>query len=604
MAKVSKLAGIGGTGGSLNLGSLLGGNAMGGLSKAFSMASSAMSLISAISKASTSTNKIINYRYRYNVKKLQALFPNEDPVDIIPNAVKAIFLTWMYDDCLHPIMQISLMLPPKLYNKIIDNKNEVKFVMRLQNTAYDMSNSPVMSDDVINATFGLIMDDEVKYPEEASYDEHEKMSPGEFNQSDYNTEYSLTFWKQNDLEAMRKVVNTIVNDSDVSTAMRKIFGEAGFEKIVMSPLDNNAKYDQIIIMPTNIMNIPDYFQQAYGTYYSGTQMFCDFDRLYIQNKNGICDAFEDGEYKRTIFVIKKTTDNDSKKAGTAEDSQAKVYYMFVNTMDIDTQSPSNSQDMINGNNVTIINSNANETMDVEGAGEQKGQGNSRVISDNYGNDFNKTVVLSDINERNNQIKIKTSDYRTEALTPNKEIVVVFEEPEKQSKNGFYRITKSVAVLSKEDNDLICNGIHDLVFKRALTSDESKAILVAVTQKNNGSNSGGNSFGAASGSSGTSPSVPTPGTPKNDYPTGKVSAPKPRLQGIEQEEIIRSNNVTPEPVKQDPEFNYDELGNVKGIDIPEYNKIKEDDDASVRRAKQEAQAKRLPCKGPKPVFGAA
>ena len=39
-----------------------------------------------------------------------------------------------------------------------------------------------------------------------------------------------------------------------------------------------------------------------------------------------------------------------------------------------------------------------------------------------------------------------------------------------------------------------------------------------------------------------------------------------------------------------EITTDELGNIIGLDIPEYNIITEDDDMNVRRAKFEAQLK--------------
>lgn len=601
MAKISKFGGVGGTGGSFNLGSIFGGNSLGGLTKTLAIASGITALLGALTKAK-SNSSIQNYRYRYNVTKFQMIFPGEEaePKEIIGNAIKMITATWLYDECIHPTLEMNVMLPPKLYNKIIDNKDKVKAVLRIQRTAYDETNSPVVTKDWINGEFGFILDNEVKYTEEQAHDEKSKQAPGEYNEADYNTPFNLSLWKQNDLDAMRKVVNTIVNNADVGTAMRTVFGEANFNKIVMSPLDNNAKYDQIIIMPTNLMNIPDYFEKAYGTYYTGTQMFCDFDRLYILSKNGICDAFEDGEYKRTIFVIKGSQDPDSKKAGTAEDKQSKVYYMYVNTGDVDTQTPSSSSDLIEGNNVTIINSNSNQTMEVGGAGNQNGAGNNRVITDNYGNDFNKSTVLSDINEKNGEVTVYTSDYNLEALTPNKEILVVFEEKDKQSKNGFYRIKSSTAILGKEDHDLMSTGKHVLVFKRALTSDESNQILVSITKKNNLSNIGGASnigskamdTAGGSGSSGAAASA-------NNVIEDKVKAPIPRFQGMDAEEIISSTNVTPNDVPKNPNFNYDDLGNVKGVDIPEYNRITEDDDNSVRRAKQEAQAKLLPSETPQP-----
>lgn len=603
MAKISKFGGAGGTGGSFNLGSIFGSNSLGSLAKSFAIGGAINAIMGALSNATSSAN-IQNYRYRYSVAKFELVFPGEEttPTTIVNNAIKTICATWLYDECMHPTLEMSVMLPPKLYNKIIDNKDTVKVILRIQRTAFDETNSPVITKDWINSQFGFILDNEEKYPEEESHDLKSEKAPGEYNEADYNTPFNISLWKQSDLDAMRTVVNTIIKDADISTAMRKIFGEANFDKIVMSPLDNNKKYDQIIIMPTNIMNIPDFFEKAYGTYYSGTQMFCDFDRLYILSKNGVCDAFENGEYKRTIFIIKGSQEPDSKKAGTAEDKQSKVYYMYVNTNDIDTQTPSSSSDLIEGNNVTIINSNANETMDVAGAGNQNGSGNNRVITDNYGNDFNKSTVLSDINEKNGSVTVFTSDYNLEALTPNKEILVVFEETDKESKNGFYRIKNSTAILTKEDNELIVTGKHELAFKRALTSDESKQILVSITKKNNltgtnsaikiGSGSIASSAGSGSGSSGSSASA-------NNTVTDKVKAPIPRFQGVDKEEVERSTNVTPTDVPKNPNFNYDDLGNVKGIDIPEYNIITEDDDMATRRAKQEAQAKKLPSPTPQP-----
>ena len=130
--------------------------------------------------------------------------------------------------------------------------------------------------------------------------------------------------------------------------------------------------------------------------------------------------------------------------------------------------PSNTNDVINGNSRTIINTADSENTEIQGLGDQSGSGNKRIVSDHYSNDYNKTVMASDVVEMSRQAAITTYDYDEDAFTPNKEFVLMFDDSKFKEKNGFYRLVESKHVLVKSGTkDLEITGIHKFTFKAAI-----------------------------------------------------------------------------------------------------------------------------------------
>ena len=388
---------------------------------------------------------------------------------------------------------------------------------------------------------------------------------------------------------MRKVINDVYDNTTLSTVMGKIYSEAGIDKILISPIDNDKSYPKIIIPPINLYDLPKYIETVYGTYYTGTVQFLDYRCMYILSRSGVCDAYEDGEYKRTIFIIKKSNSSMSYRVGTSEDSESKVYYIYTENDNISFSTPSASNDAITGNNVSILDAHGNETTSVEGVGNQRGSGNERVYQDNYGNDFNKTTILADINESNCQATIVLMDYNEEAITPNKEFLIVFEDTKHNKNNGFYRLIGSEIGLVKTGEQLDITGKHTFVYKAPIDQELADKIIAStkVGVKPTEAKTPVEKP-TSTDLSGTVPAVPA-STP--------TSGPIPKnIEGTDPTPVSVSNSQTPQ---RNSNFSYDDLGNVKGVDIPEYNIITSDDDILVTNAKKEAQANLLPCEGPKP-----
>lgn len=541
------------------------------------------------------TQKFQNYFYRYRVQTFQLLLEGEaEPINILSTAVNKIIITRMYDEAIHPIMEIFTMLPPRLHQIMKDNKQTAKIHFRIKKVQYSRTTGEQVADqDYINSTFSIIIDDETDFKNEDEYKKSNKLQSGGdgkyvFNAADYSTEYCISLWDKTKLDAMCKVVNTNIENATVSTAIKKIYGESGIDKILISPLDNGKTYSEIRIKPMNLMNVPAYIEKIYGTYYAGTTIFLDYRCLYFLSKAGVCNAKEQGEYTRTIIKVPKPGNEKKNSKGITKDTTNRFYYLYVDGESIDFAAPSNTNDVIEGNNFEIVDPSNNETVGVEGAGNQSGKGNARVVEDNYSNEYNKSTMISDVIEKSNVATVTCTDYDEEAFTPNKEFVIIFDDKKLSNRNGFYRLTESTVILSKSNSNLDITGKHVLAFKSAISvgdseKDEKPTATNKKTMDTKSTNNKQTDIDNASGQKFT------------------PSGPKPKIPAVDNNQVNVTGQVTAQEAKKDPNYSYDELGNLKGYDVPEYNKINESDSLTVKNAKIAAQQKMLPCAGPKPKY---
>lgn len=418
--------------------------------------------------------KYKNYMYRYRVQKFEVVIPGEEePIRLLPEAIEHIVILKEFDLAYHPVFQLTTTLPPPVFQKILKNKTQVKFRIKMYKLQLNKSNELLCKRGFIDDTFTIIMDEEIDFRDENTYNEANKLqgssktskNKGVYNRGDYTLEYTFYLWKQQDLDAMRSTVNAVYQNCTVSTAIANVLTESSISRILISPLDNENSYSEIRIPPMVLLKLPQYLETVYGMYNSGSCVFLDYRCLYFLSRNGVCDAHEEEEYTRTIFRIPKANKADKARIGTMEDADNKFYYLYVPPDEIDIQAPSNTNDAIAGNGVTIIDTANSQDTEMQGIAEQPGSGNKKIVSDHYSNQFNKTVMASDIVELSRMAAVTTYDYNEDALTPNKEFVLVFDDSKFKDKNGFYRLVETKHMFNKKGSkDLEVTGVHKLVFK--------------------------------------------------------------------------------------------------------------------------------------------
>ena len=443
---------------------------------------------------------LIYKRYKYIVESLDILHPDitfdmgnvaeEGVLKLLPEAIDAIIIEREYDKLLNPILEVKLTLPPLIKKFIIERKNDIKFRLRIQSVYYPIDDNGMVDEtrtgiynDIINDIFVTYTVDENEFGDEFLYNksvETQDLKSAASILSNYTESYSLFLWKVGHVEALRRVVNGVYSNSNIVSVLVRCFNEYGIDKVLISPPDNQTQYSQIVIPPLHIMNLPKFIDENYGLYYRGTTFFYDFRCLYVLNRNGFCDAYENGEYKRTIITVVGSGISDTKRLGVAKNEEYEESYLFAFSNDMGIMNPSKVNDIISGSNMYVIDSRNNRTSDIN---NPNGTGTYRIMEDKFGNAYNKGQYVSNVLEENLKINASFQDYDLNIFTPNKEFVFNFTDSARIGYCGTYRLYGEKVILKRNGTNMLISGSYSFTWKRAM--DESERI--SLTEKVYGPN---------------------------------------------------------------------------------------------------------------------
>ena len=457
---------------------------------------------------------LVHKIYRYRIASFKLIVPDFDgPIDMVPGSINMAHLECDYDNNIYPIFSITCVTNPKLKEYISMRRTEVKFHINLKCETYDTHSSDVMpesSEDVFNAMFIPMITDDVPFVDAAIYNQTTEQLRtiarnggsvddlgGHNMMGDHRTNVTYYFYVEKDLNNSKNVVNQIFANTNIPTIVAKLMADNGFDKILMSPVDNAEPISQCIIQPQNLLNLFSYLSDYYGMHATGTITFFDYRCVYILNKSGHPNALEEEEYPVTIFSIQETKYSESNLAGTLTCAEKKEYHIYPDPHRVTVSNPSAVNDHISGNNVTMINSQLNGKAHVEGAGNQRGTGNTRVGNNTNANSYNTTQYANQIQEGNVNCKMTLFDPYMWALTPNKENIIHWVGSSvDESFSGYYRITKADYVFSRNGEKLNLTANLNMVKKE----DISAAMAQAIDQEVNPSMSFKNATAAAVGGS--------------------------------------------------------------------------------------------------------
>lgn len=396
---------------------------------------------------------------------------------LIGACVNNIIIYRDYDNMLNPVFQITLNLPPLVKKFVIEHKLEVKYHLRID-AAYKNDPSSLNPNgdmkkvykDFINAVFVTYMEEEDNFDKEEEYEKTNEvlgLSSAASNLANYTENFTLYLWREGHVEGLRKVVNKVYSNVTVKDVIMSAMSEVGIKNVLMSKPENTTSYEQLILPPTRIMNLTNYLDESYGLYYGGTTFFCDFNYLYILNKNSTeQDAFVGNDYRRVMITVSSSDKQNSKRIGVADDTQNREYWIYGSSEDMDIISPAKTSDLIQGGNMYVIDSRNGTTTQI--ANTNDSNGTYKIMEDRFGNSFNKGQYASDIMETNTKVAITFTEYDIGIFTPNKEYIFNFEETDRKKFNGTYRLLSEKCTIMKKGGELRATGLYTFVWKSSGT----------------------------------------------------------------------------------------------------------------------------------------
>lgn len=260
----------------------------------------------------------------------------------------------------------------------------------------------------------------------------------------------------------RTIVNGVAVKATLTSAITHLFTVVGAKnQVLMSNLDNVTEYNELLLLPIPLIAQLYYLNNYYGFHTEGTQIFFDFDRVYVLRQNGKFTAWSNNEIKEVDFVIQNSTDTTFLAKGVKEDGGQRIY-MAVDQDGYDIQNVGNMADQITGKNALVLDEkeSSSDFVDTGGAFYK--------IQLTKNNQYVSNWIQLRATENECIIQLACSDIDISQLTPNKEYKVLSDNTEiAQAVAGNYRLSRVQTTMMKKEEHFL--SVTLLTLKRVSTA---------------------------------------------------------------------------------------------------------------------------------------
>lgn len=241
---------------------------------------------------------------------------------------------------------------------------------------------------------------------------------------------------------MKTQINEVLTGVTLTDAVGYILGAANITNALMSPMENNQSYSQLVIPPLKVNKAISYLDVQHGFYKAGSMIFFGLDFTYILNYKGGCTAFKNGEIKETNFIIPENTNVSAVDEGMLNKSNS-AYYVVWKKDSVNIENESISQDVINGNDAIVIDSSTTEIKTTKSKTITTGGNNSAIIQNDTENEWISETYTAQKSTNSIVITGAVKNIDISCLAPNKKYSVIFEDSKLTNKyKGTYILSNS------------------------------------------------------------------------------------------------------------------------------------------------------------------
>lgn len=428
--------------------------------------------------------------WKYEVTEFTILYASST-YNVPVERITALDIVNDYEKNIVPIMKLNMTIEPSVYNEIIKNKQNIKLKIRMQKFYTEPgSEEKSLKRDYILDTFNLIIDEQDvnvdnfidKETKKNKNTNEPKNDTNELNhQLANNNEFYL--YKQDTLSAMRWALNNVLVNCTMVGAISYVAAIVGLKNIVMSPLENNQVYPEVLLPPQSALNTLQYLDTNFGFYKAGTLMYFAEDYGYILNYKGGCTAWRKDEIKDTTILIpnKGGTYGTLSCSLTKKGQENERKFIVVRADNVTISNDSISNNVTEGNNATIINNTTQTTSNTTSGAEGAGVSNTNVITTSSNNPWLADTFATQKSANSIVISCGCSDFDINVIAPNKRFTFIFEDTSNTEKfKGEYTIASSNINFKKDGNDFTINA--SMTFKKAGINNNTTTVDTSGKQE--------------------------------------------------------------------------------------------------------------------------
>lgn len=242
---------------------------------------------------------------------ISIVLPN-DTLDIDLADIVSISFIHNYDTMTYPIIRVRLYSDISVIQTICDNPDDIEVRGNLAGMIYRMNDndkSPVMVSYAKEVAFRLKGYIENKNIPSSKFDQYE-FGIKKTTDMNSNVKVPIEIYCYNDalVHLMKQKSPSIYKNMSLTSIISDILNRNSIYDFDMDTLTNQTRYDQVLIPNLNILQTLGFFDENYGLYRKGAQVYGDIDKLHICNTDVV-----NGTDSIPIYV--EATKNNSDMSG-------------------------------------------------------------------------------------------------------------------------------------------------------------------------------------------------------------------------------------------------------------------------------------------------
>lgn len=411
-------------------------------------------------------NELLKYveYVKYKVESLSIVLQSET-IKIEPAFISEVLLEYDYDKLCTPIFILSVALTQIEYRKIVQEKDSVKFIVKLNKMFYNDSKEFLYYSTFFNKTFCTHILDENPIMEQELLNktkEVNKTDDNSRNPMEMRDIYDFALFIEEYIDAGNKDINMAIESGKMNDILAYTLNFAGLNKnVLMSPSNNTDRITNLLCPVMNTIKTINYLQEIKGIYNSGLLFFMDFNTIYLIDKSAYCTAWKPKEYTVTNIYIFSQQSEYNVTVGQMIDDDEEKNNLFSNTDSTDIKNKSVLNNAVYGNKMVLINAKNGTVNCIDENLKQRGNSHSHIEIQKHNNDYARNSKKLRLIENEYDINIILKDIDVELLSPNKCFKLIFQSTKlNEQYGGTYRISKMLATLTKLGEELdsivICN----------------------------------------------------------------------------------------------------------------------------------------------------
>ena len=271
--------------------------------------------------------------------------------------IRNVFIEKDYDSDYLPVFMVSIAISESLYKNIRKYQEYSTFNIILKSGKVDGDNNISKLKNCISGTFDIIGTDDTPLVNEKELETEKTQYDGGESMQDVGTEYTFVLVQRSTMKKTRKIINKVITSANMTDTVSYLLTTAGVNNVLMSCMDNSSTYDEIILLPIPLTSQLSYLDSVFGFYKEGSQIFFDFERMYVLRNSHKCTAYEKNEIKKITICVYNTSSGKNAVKGSYIDKDEKVGYLHCGVGSFNVSSESKATDTYMSPNSLIINHN-------------------------------------------------------------------------------------------------------------------------------------------------------------------------------------------------------------------------------------------------------